>query len=318
MTIPIKSHLKRMKSVGHGPIGAKRRKLEMLALAQKELPHQEELWEMKSTSSEVSKSASLSSQQHEEVMDSFWDTLPRVDDTTGSTTAGLALEEVEEENRKREELEKKMIDRKKWEESLKEEEKKKRKPLHDEIAQLKGNQEHDRSTSQQLQEDIENLQREIQGKIDAEGRAVQELSKMLKEWLEDGKKKGKALVGVLNEYDGRLKVNTIQEFIHSSRFEDGQTRVIGPWFKNGFNFYLAQVKDVMQRAGHNLSILKGVNMGRKLDFPTEPYVTFPDEYLPSHPSSAKLPSPFKFLKDWTDEEEKKEQPESRRRSSRKR
>ncbi|GAB2289926.1 hypothetical protein Dimus_024225 [Dionaea muscipula] len=241
--------------------------------------------------------------------------------------------EVEEEKRNREELENKMKHRKKWEESLKEEEKKKRKPLHDEIAQLKRNQEHDRSISQHLQEDITNLQREMQSKIDAESRVVQELSKvqsvrrsaeqmveqqselnkelrvtnqMLKEWLEDGKKRRKALVGVLNEYDGRLKVNAIQEFIHSSSFEDGLGKVIRPWFKNGFNFCLAQVKDVMQRAGHNLSILKGGNMGKKINFPTEPYVTFPDQYLPSHPSSAKLPTPFMFLKDWTDEEEKKD------------
>ncbi|GAB2268771.1 hypothetical protein Dimus_003716 [Dionaea muscipula] len=196
-----------------------------------------------------------------------------------------------------------------------------------------------------LQEDIANLQREMQGKIDAESRAVQELSKvqsarksakqmveqqseiikelratnqMLKERLEDEKMKTKALVGVLNEYDGRLKVNAIQEFIHSSRFKDGLTKVIGPWFKNGFNFFLTQVKVVMQRAGHNLSILKGVNMGRKIDFPTVPYVTFLDEYLPSHLSNAKLPSSFKFLKDWTDEEEKKDQPKSSRRSNRKR
>ncbi|GAB2292658.1 hypothetical protein Dimus_026895 [Dionaea muscipula] len=119
---------------------------------------------------------------------------------------------------------------------------------------------------------------------------------MLKDRLEDGKKKRKALVGVLNEYNGRLKVNAIQKFINSSRFEDG----------------------LAKRAGHNLSILKGVNMGKKIDFPTETYVTYPDEYLPSHPSSAKLPSPFKFLKDWTKEEENKDQPESSRRSSRKR
>ncbi|GAB2281191.1 hypothetical protein Dimus_015795 [Dionaea muscipula] len=66
MTIPIKSHLKRMNSVVHGPMGAKRRKLEMLALPQKELPHQEELPKMKSTNSKVSKSASLSSQHDEE------------------------------------------------------------------------------------------------------------------------------------------------------------------------------------------------------------------------------------------------------------
>ncbi|GAB2268772.1 hypothetical protein Dimus_003717, partial [Dionaea muscipula] len=97
MTMPIKSHLKRMKFIGHGPMGAKRRKLEMLALAQKELPHQEELPEMKSTSSEISKSASFSSQHDEEVMDAFWDTLPRVDDTTGSTAAGLAPEGKQEE-----------------------------------------------------------------------------------------------------------------------------------------------------------------------------------------------------------------------------
>ncbi|GAB2272884.1 hypothetical protein Dimus_007700 [Dionaea muscipula] len=180
------------------------------------------------------------------------------------------------------------------------------------------------SMSVELQEDIVDLQRELQGKIDVEIRATREFNQVqiawnsaeqmvtqhsetikelcaanqsLKERLEDGKKKRKALVGILNEYNGRLKVNVIQEFIHSTKFEDGMDIVVKPWFKNGFNFCFAQVKDIMQRAGQNLSMLKGVNMGRKIDFPTEPYVAYPEEYLPSHPSNAKLPNPFKFLKD---------------------
>ncbi|GAB2303524.1 hypothetical protein Dimus_037512 [Dionaea muscipula] len=145
----------------------------------------------------------------------------------------------------------------------------------------------------QLQEEIVDLRRDLHGKIDAESRAVQELHKVqtakksaeqmatqqsetikerrdanqsLKERLEDEKNKRKALVGVLNEYDGRLKVNSIQEFIHSTKFED--------------------------------SLAKGVNMGRKIDFPIEPYVAYAEEYLPSHSSSSKLSSPFKFVKDW--------------------
>ncbi|GAB2292569.1 hypothetical protein Dimus_026805 [Dionaea muscipula] len=52
---------------------------------------------MKPTSPEVSKSASLSSHHDKDVMDAFWDTLSKVDDTTGSTTAGLALEGRQEE-----------------------------------------------------------------------------------------------------------------------------------------------------------------------------------------------------------------------------
>ncbi|GAB2296620.1 hypothetical protein Dimus_030730, partial [Dionaea muscipula] len=199
--------------------------------------------------------------------------------------------------------------------------------LHRENGELQKqarNQELDRSTSQQLQENIDDLRRDLQSKVDAESRAVQELHKVqsaqksaeqmvsqqsepikelratnqsLKERLDAGKKKRKDLVGVFNEYDGRLKVNVIQEFVHSTMFEDGLAKVIGPWFKNGFSFCFAQIKDIMQKTGQNLSILKGVNMDRKIDFPTEPYVAYPDEYLPSHPSSAKLPSPFKFLKD---------------------
>ncbi|GAB2271190.1 hypothetical protein Dimus_006034 [Dionaea muscipula] len=49
----------------------------------------------------------------------------------------------------------------------------------------------------------------------------------LKERLEDEKNKRKALVGVLNEYDGRLKVNSIQEFIHSTKFEDSLAKTCG-------------------------------------------------------------------------------------------
>ncbi|GAB2281435.1 hypothetical protein Dimus_016024 [Dionaea muscipula] len=112
---------------------------------------------MKSTSPEVSKSASLSSQHDEEVMDAFWDTLPKVDGTTGSTATGLAIEGRQEE--------------------------------------------------------------------------------------------------------GVQQQETIQE---------------------------------------------RVNMDRKIEFPTEPYIAYPEEYLPSHPSSAKLHNPFKFLKDWIKEEEKKD------------
>ncbi|GAB2290398.1 hypothetical protein Dimus_024676 [Dionaea muscipula] len=135
------------------------------------------------------------------------------------------------------------------------------------------------------------------GKIDAESRATRELSQVqiarnsaeqmvtqqsetikelrainqnLKEWLDDGKKKRKTLVEVLNEYEERAKVNAIKEFVHSSRFEDGLARVIEPSFKNGFSFCTSQVKDLMQRAGQNLSILKGLNRGREIAFITEP------------------------------------------------
>ncbi|GAB2292648.1 hypothetical protein Dimus_026885 [Dionaea muscipula] len=153
-----------------------------------------------------------------------------------------------------------------------------------------------------------------------ESETIKELratNQKLKERLDDGKKNRKTLVGVLNEYEERAKVNAIKEFVHSSIFEGGLARVIGPWFMNDFSFCTAQVKDLRQRAGKNLSILKGLNMGRQIAFPTEPYVKYPEEFLPSHSSNARLPNPFKFLKDWIEEEGKKDQLESRRRSSRK-
>ncbi|GAB2272883.1 hypothetical protein Dimus_007699 [Dionaea muscipula] len=90
MTIPSRCHLKKRKSVGHGPMGAKRKKL--LTLTPQELQSQE-LPKMKSTSPEVLKSTSLSSHHIEEELDAFWNALPRVDDTTGSTAAGSASEE---------------------------------------------------------------------------------------------------------------------------------------------------------------------------------------------------------------------------------
>ncbi|GAB2276278.1 hypothetical protein Dimus_011009, partial [Dionaea muscipula] len=70
----------------------------------------------------------------------------------------------------------------------------------------------------------------------------------LKEKVELNKKKRKDMTNVFNEYDERLKVNTVKEFVHSAKFEDGLARVIGPWFKNGFSFCTAQIKDLMQRA----------------------------------------------------------------------
>ncbi|GAB2284081.1 hypothetical protein Dimus_018557, partial [Dionaea muscipula] len=118
------------------------------------------------------------------------------------------------------------------EEDLREEEKKKRKFLHDEIATLKKNQEIGRYTLQQLQDDKSNLQRDLQAKVDAKRRAVQELSKVqstlksaekmvttqnetvrelraenqsLKERVEHNKKNRREMTSVLNEYDERLK-----------------------------------------------------------------------------------------------------------------
>ncbi|GAB2296371.1 hypothetical protein Dimus_030492 [Dionaea muscipula] len=93
MTIPIRCHLKRRKSVGHDPMGVKRKKL--LNLTPQELQSQE-LPKMKSTSPEVLKSAALSSHHNEEELDAFWNTLPRVEDTTGSTAAGPIPKERQE------------------------------------------------------------------------------------------------------------------------------------------------------------------------------------------------------------------------------
>ncbi|GAB2265770.1 hypothetical protein Dimus_000806 [Dionaea muscipula] len=92
------------------------------------------------------------------------------------------------------------------------------------------------------------------------------------------------MTNVLNEFDERLKVNVMKDFIHSTNFEDGL----------------------------------GLNMVREIDFAEHPYMSFLKDCLPSHSSSAKLPSPFKFLKDWIEEEEKKDRPESSRRSERSR
>ncbi|GAB2281388.1 hypothetical protein Dimus_015984 [Dionaea muscipula] len=138
-------------------------------------------------------------------------------------------------------------------------------------------------------------------------------NQMLNERVELNKKRRRELTNVLNKYDERLKVNVVKEFVYSSKFEDGLAKVIGHWFKNGFSFCSAQIKDLMLRERQSLSILKGLNMGREIAFPTEPYVSFREEFLPSHTSSAKLLSLFKFLKDWIEEEDKKEKPKSSRR-----
>ncbi|GAB2273198.1 hypothetical protein Dimus_008001 [Dionaea muscipula] len=105
------------------------------------------------------------------------------------------------------------------------------------------------------------------------------------------------MTNVLNKYDDSLKVKVVKDFVHSSKFKDGLARVIGPWFKNDFSFCTSQIKNLMQRAGKSLSILKGLNMGREIDFPAEPFVPYPEEFHPSYTCSAKLPSPIKFLKD---------------------
>ncbi|GAB2290024.1 hypothetical protein Dimus_024318 [Dionaea muscipula] len=203
--------------------------------------------------------------------------------------------------------------------------------------------EEEKRKREQLQEDMANLQRDLDAKVASESRDVQEHNKVqstlknaekmvtiqnetinelrsknqkLKERLEYNKKRRRDKT--INEYDERLKVNVVKKFIHSAKFEDGLAKVIGLWFKNGFSFCTAQVKDLMQRAGQSLTILKGLNMGREINFPAEPFVSFPEHYLPSHTSSAKLPSPFKYLKNWTEEEEKKDRPESSRRGERRR
>ncbi|GAB2290397.1 hypothetical protein Dimus_024675 [Dionaea muscipula] len=69
---------------------AHRRKL--LTSAPKESQVPKDPQQIKQTSPEVSKSASLSSKHDEEELDAFWDTLPRVDGTFGSTVAGLSSE----------------------------------------------------------------------------------------------------------------------------------------------------------------------------------------------------------------------------------
>ncbi|GAB2299213.1 hypothetical protein Dimus_033284 [Dionaea muscipula] len=92
-------------------------------------------------------------------------------DSHRTTISALSVE-VEKEKRKREKAEEKTKNIKRWEERVREEEKQKRKTLHDEIVTLKRNQEMDRSVRQQLQDDIFYLKRDLQGKIDAESRAV--------------------------------------------------------------------------------------------------------------------------------------------------
>ncbi|GAB2294722.1 hypothetical protein Dimus_028917, partial [Dionaea muscipula] len=89
------------------------------------------------------------------------------------------------------------------------------------------------STLQQLEDDIVNLQRDLQAKVDAKSRVVQELievqstqrsaahmvttqnetikefkaeNQKLKERVEYNKKKRRDMTSVLNEYDERIKV----------------------------------------------------------------------------------------------------------------
>ncbi|GAB2290029.1 hypothetical protein Dimus_024323 [Dionaea muscipula] len=201
-------------------------------------------------------------------------------DTHRNIISKLSVE-VEEEKRKREQAEEKTMKFRKWEE--------------------------------ELQEDMANLQRDLDAKVASESRAIQELNKVqsslknaekmvtaqnetinerrsenqkLKERLEYNKKRRRDMTRVLNDYDTRLKVNAVKKFIHSAKFEDG--------------------------------LAKGLNMGREINFPAEPFVSFLEDCLPSHTSSAKLPSPFKYLKNWTEEVEKKDRPENSRRGERRR
>ncbi|GAB2281389.1 hypothetical protein Dimus_015985 [Dionaea muscipula] len=102
--------------------------------------------------------------------------LLKLADTHRKTISTLSVE-VEEEKRKREKEKEKTRNMKKWEDRIKEEGKQKRKLLHDEITTLKKNQELGRSTFQPLQDEMVDLQRDLQAKIDAESRAVQELTK---------------------------------------------------------------------------------------------------------------------------------------------
>ncbi|GAB2299214.1 hypothetical protein Dimus_033285, partial [Dionaea muscipula] len=162
---------------------------------------------------------------------------------------------------------------------------------------------------------MQSAQKSLEQMVTTQNETIKELravNQQLKERVKLNKKKRKDLNNVLNEYEERSKVNAVKELIHSSKFEDGLARVIGPWFKNGFSFYTAQVKDLMRRVGKSLIILNGLNMGRDIAFQAEPFVPYPKEYLPSHSSSARLPSPFKFLKDLSEEEEKKDRPEPSR------
>ncbi|GAB2290114.1 hypothetical protein Dimus_024402 [Dionaea muscipula] len=50
-----------------------------------------------------------------------------------------------------------------------------------------------------------------------------------KDILELNKERRKDMTGLLNEYDERIQVNTIREFINSKPFENGMVRVISPW-----------------------------------------------------------------------------------------
>ncbi|GAB2271178.1 hypothetical protein Dimus_006022 [Dionaea muscipula] len=175
-------------------------------------------------------------------------------------------------------------------------------------------------TAQELNK-LQSAQKNAENMVTTQSEMIKEFratNQMLKERVDLNKKRMKDLTNVLNEYDKRLKVNAVKEFVNSSRFEDVLPRVIGPWFKNDFSFYTTQVEDLLQRAGKSLTILMGLNMGRVIAFHAEPYVSYPKEFLLSYASNAKLPSPFKFLKGWSEEEEKKDRPEGSRKSERKR
>ncbi|GAB2286458.1 hypothetical protein Dimus_020860 [Dionaea muscipula] len=157
---------------------------------------------------------------------------------------------------------------------------------------------------------MQSAQKSAEQMVTKQNETIKELratNQMLKERVELNKKKRKDLTNVLNEYDERLKVNAVKEFVHSSRFEDGLVRVISPWFKNSFSFCTAQPLHIEES-----------EYGQRNCFPSRTYVQYlEEEYLPSYTSTAKLPSPFKFLKDWGEEEEK-DIPEGSRRSGNKR
>ncbi|GAB2284152.1 hypothetical protein Dimus_018619 [Dionaea muscipula] len=89
---------------------------------------------------------------------------------------------------------------------------------------------------------VQSAQKSAEKMLTTQNETIKELrakNQSLKERVELNKKKRRDMTSVLNEYDERLKVNVVKEFVHSSKFEDGLARVIGPWFKNGFSFCTA-------------------------------------------------------------------------------
>ncbi|GAB2271394.1 hypothetical protein Dimus_006233, partial [Dionaea muscipula] len=197
----------------------------------------------------VSKSVSLSSQHDKEVMDAFWDTLLRIDGTTGSTVAGLSPDVRQEEAVQKQEKTASYEDKGK---ALVEVNPSCPTGVTASAAQTSSTTPTPPQNLKVQRSILDSVNQTPDARIAAayawmdeglyprdneillatdprrlRGDMMVNQTEMLKERLELNKKKRKDLTNVLNEYEERSKVNAVKEFVHSSRFEDGLARVIG-------------------------------------------------------------------------------------------